>query len=464
MADQTARNAMPEQDAALRINNFDEVALGYTSEQAIAEATRCWQCKKPRCVAGCPVKVDITRFVGQIASGDTRGAYETITATNSLPAICGRVCPQETQCEALCARAVRGEPVAIGRLERYVADLYLDNVEKLSDVASSQTMPSGAKVALVGAGPASLTCAGDLARLGYDVTIFEAFHAPGGVLIYGIPEFRLPKAIVSQEISKLTALGVKIQTNTIIGRTISIDELFEQGFQAVFVGAGAGLPSFLGIEGENLLGVYSANEYLTRINLMKAYMSEYDTPVAPAARVAVIGGGNVAMDAARASRRLGADVTVVYRRGMEELPARAEEVAHAIEEGIKFQFLANPVSVVGGEDRRVKAIECIEMVLDVPDASGRRSPKPKTGSEFFIEVDAVIVAIGTTPNPLISSTTEGLDTDAFGCLITDDNGATSKTSVFAGGDIVTGSATVILAMGAGKTAAISIDEYLSNQS
>ena len=469
MADQSPRNPMPEQDPALRITNFNEVALGYTTEQAIAEANRCWQCKKPRCIAGCPVEVQITEFIGQLAKGDFADAYATLTDTNSLPAICGRVCPQETQCEELCARGRRGEPVAIGRLERFVADWYLQNKAEATPAKSvtqtstsaDQTPTERRKVAVVGAGPASLTCAGDLTKLGYEVTIFEAFHAAGGVLVYGIPEFRLPKAIVAQEIDNLKASGVRIETNVIIGRTVSIDELLDSGYQAVFIGSGAGLPGFLGIPGENLLGVYSANEYLTRINLMKAYLDEYDTPVSPAAKVAVIGGGNVAMDAARSARRLGAEVTIVYRRGEAELPARAEEVAHAKEEGIGFCFLANPVSIIGDETRHVAAIECIQMELGEPDDSGRRSPAPKPGSEFTLAVDAVIVAIGTTPNPLIALTTVGLEVDSRGCLVCDENGATSKPGVFAGGDAVTGAATVILAMGAGKTAAQAIDRYLT---
>ena len=451
---------MPEQNADERITNFSEVTLGYTVEQAIAEANRCWQCKKPYCVAGCPVNVDITRFIGQIAQSDFVGAYQTITTTNSLPAICGRVCPQETQCEEVCVRARRGEAVAIGRLERFAADWFLANGDKTSLVASTSITPNGHRVAVVGAGPASLTCAGDLARLGYAVTVFEAFHVAGGVLVYGIPEFRLPKTIVAQEVEELIAQGVEIKTNTVVGRTVSIDELLDSGYEAVFIGSGAGLPSFLGIPGENLLGVYSANEYLTRINLMKAYLDDYDTPVAPATRVAVIGGGNVAMDAARSARRLGAEVTVVYRRGENELPARAEEVHHAKEEGVQFRFLSNPVSINGNENRKVTTIECIEMQLGEIDGSGRRSPQIIPGSEFSIDVDAVIVAIGTTPNPLIAATTEALQVDSHGCLVTDEHGATSKPGVFAGGDIVTGAATVILAMGAGKIAAKAINEYI----
>jgi glutamate synthase (NADPH/NADH) small chain len=458
MADQSPRNPMPEQEASTRVTNFNEVALGYTAELAMAEARRCWLCKKPHCMAGCPVEVAIPEFIAQIADGNFAAAYATIAATNALPAVCGRVCPQETQCEELCTRGKRGEPVAIGRLERFAADWFLENGEKTESQINSKTFAP--KVAVIGAGPASLTCADDLAKLGYAVSVFEAFHQAGGVLIYGIPEFRLPKAIVAAEVDNLQTAGVEIRTNSIVGRTVSIDELMEADYKAVFIGTGAGLPSFLGIPGENLLGVYSANEYLTRINLMKAYLDEYDTPVAPASKVAVIGGGNVAMDAARTARRLGADVTVVYRRSEVELPARAEEAQHAKEEGIEFCLLANPVAIIGNEQRYVTGIQCIRMELGDPDDSGRRYPQAKTGSEFILDVDTVIIAIGTSPNPLISSTTEGLETDRHGCLITDNSGATSKPGVFAGGDAVTGSATVILAMGAGKTAAAAIDRYI----
>ncbi|MCL2136358.1 MAG: NADPH-dependent glutamate synthase [Coriobacteriia bacterium] len=461
MADQSPRNAIPEQDPKARITNFDEVALGYSEELAIAEASRCWQCKRPRCINGCPVMVDIPAFNSQIAAGDFLAAYQTIVQTNLLPAICGRVCPQESQCELVCVRGNRGEAVAIGRLERFAADWFSIHGDKTTAAQfNAPIAKNDHKVAIVGAGPASLTCAADLAHLGYAVCIYEAFPVAGGVLVYGIPEFRLPKSVVAREVENLTALGVNIVTNTVVGRTITIDELMAEGYEAVFVGTGAGLPSFLGIPGENLLGVYSANEFLTRINLMKAYLDEYDTPVVQAKKALVIGGGNVAMDAARSARRLGADVTVVYRRGEDELPARIEEVHHAQEEGIEFCYLANPVSILGGEDRKVTAVECVRMELGGLDDSNRRSPAPVKGSNFTIEADVVIVAIGTSPNPLISKTTEGLLASDDMCLVIDENGATSKLGVFAGGDIVTGSATVIQAMGAGKTAAQSIDHYI----
>lgn len=458
------RTPMAEQDASVRITNFDEVALGFSPEEAIQEAERCRSCRRPRCIGGCPVGVDIPAFIASIADGDFAAAYAKIAETNVLPAICGRVCPQETQCEVLCTLARRGDSVSIGRLERFAADWFLANGDKPESApAASLASSAGAAVAVVGSGPASLTCAGDLARLGYRVTVFEAFHAAGGVLIYGIPEFRLPKAIVKREIDNLLNLGVELKTNTVVGRTVTVDELLDGDYRAVFVGTGAGLPSFMGVPGENLLGVYSANEYLTRINLMKAYLDEYDTPVTKAGKVAVVGGGNVAMDAARSARRLGADVTVVYRRGRDELPARLEEVHHAMEEGIEFCFLANPVAVLGDENKRVTGLQCIKMELGKEDASGRPSPQALPGSEFEIAAEAVVVAIGTSPNPLIASSTDGLATAAHGGLITDRFTATSKPGVFAGGDIVTGSATVILAMGAGKAAAAAIDSYIRGE-
>ena len=458
------KNPMPEQEPLVRNKNFDEVALGYTAEAAIDEATRCLHCKNMPCVAGCPVNVRIPEFIAKVAEGDFDEAYKIITSTNSRPAICGRVCPQETQCEGKCVRGIKGEPVAVGRLERFVADYHMQHGH--SDAAPEKPEPNGHRVAVIGSGPAGLTCAGDLARRGYDVTIFEAFHKPGGVLVYGIPEFRLPKDIVAQEIKKLEYFGVKVVTDAVVGRAVSIDELFEEGFEAVFIGTGAGLPQFLHIPGENMLGVYSANEYLTRINLMKAYLPEYDTPIKKAKRIAVVGGGNVAMDAARCAKRMGADeVYIVYRRSMNELPARLEEVHHAQEEEIIFKLLNNPVRILGDEKGHVCGLECVEMELGEPDESGRRRPVAKEGSNFVIDVDAVIIAIGTSPNPLIKSTTEGLDTNRKGCIVADENTmATSREGVFAGGDAVTGAATVILAMGAGKTAAQSIDEYIQNKS
>ena len=452
---------MPEQDPKVRAHNFDEVTLGYTEEMALEEAKRCLGCKTMPCVAGCPVNVQIPKFIQLVAEGKFAEACAVIKETSSLPAVCGRVCTQETQCESKCTRGVKGEPVAIGRLERFVADWDIKHGEHKIE----KPVSNGKKVAIVGAGPAGLTCAGDLAKLGYEVTIFEAFHKAGGVLVYGIPEFRLPKAIVQKEVDNLEQLGVKVMTNMVIGKVLSIDELFEEyGFQAVFIGSGAGLPTFMGIEGEGLVGVYSANEFLTRINLMKAYLDEYDTPIRRGKSVAVVGGGNVAMDAARSAMRLGAEhVYIVYRRSEEELPARQEEVHHAKEEGIEFMLLSNPVKIHGDETGAVRAIECVKMELGEPDASGRRRPITVEGSNFEIPVDTVIMSLGTSPNPLIRSTTEGLDTNSRGCLITDTGMATTKEGVFAGGDAVTGAATVILAMGAGKTAAQSIHEYLENK-
>lgn len=452
--------SMPEQEPNIRNKNFLEVTTGYTEEMAVEEATRCLHCKNKPCVAGCPVNVHIPEFIAKVAARDFEGAYEEIALTNSLPAVCGRVCPQESQCEGKCVRGIKGEPVAIGRLERFVADWHMANGSE--HIEKPKT--NGHKVAIVGAGPSGLTCAGDLAKLGYEVTVFEAFHAAGGVLIYGIPEFRLPKSIVAQEVGKLEKMGVEIKTNMVIGKVDSVDELFEQGFEAVFIGSGAGLPSFMNIEGEDLLGVYSANEYLTRINLMKAYREGYDTPIAKSRSVAVVGGGNVAMDAARCAKRMGAEnVYIVYRRSMEELPARAEEVHHAQEEGIIFKLLNNPVKIIGDENGRVSGMECVEMQLGEPDASGRRRPIAVEGSNFVLPVDTVIMSIGTSPNPLIRSTTTGLEANKHGCLVAKDNGATTKDGVFAGGDAVTGAATVILAMGAGKTAAEAIDEYIKSK-
>ncbi len=455
------KNPMPEQEPLVRNKNFQEVATGYTQEMAMDEAQRCLNCKKMPCVSGCPVNVRIPEFIAKVAAGEFEAAYEIITSTNSLPAVCGRVCPQENQCEGQCVRGKKGEPVGVGRLERFVADWHAAH-----STTEPQPVPSnGHRVAIIGSGPAGLTCAGDLVKQGYDVTIFEAFHKAGGVLVYGIPEFRLPKAIVQAEVDNLQKMGVKVVTNAVIGRAMSIDELFEDGFEAVFIGSGAGLPQFLHIPGENLLGVYSANEYLTRINLMKAYLDDYDTPIKKAKRVAVVGGGNVAMDAARCAKRMGADeVYIVYRRSMDELPARKEEVHHAVEEEIIFKLLNNPVAVLGDENGWVKGLECVEMELGEPDDSGRRRPIPKEGSNFVLDVDAVIIAIGTSPNPLIKSTTAGLETNRKGCIVADEaTMATSREGVFAGGDAVTGAATVILAMGAGKTAAQSIVEYIQNK-
>ena len=450
---------MPEQDPNVRNKNFLEVAMGYTEEMAMEEASRCLNCKNKPCVSGCPVNVRIPEFVAKVAEGKFEEAYEIITSTNSLPAISGRVCPQENQCEGKCVRGIKGESVSIGRLERFCADYHM----KHSDAKAVKPQSNGKKVAVVGAGPSGLTCAGDLAKKGYEVTVFEAFHTAGGVLVYGIPEFRLPKAIVKKEVENLQDLGVEVKTNMVIGRVLSVDELFEMGYKAIFIGSGAGLPSFMGIEGEDLIGVYSANEYLTRTNLIKAYLDDYDTPIIKSKSVAVVGGGNVAMDAARCAKRLGAEnVYIVYRRGMEEMPARKEEVHHAMEEGIIFKNLNNPVKILGDENGRVRAMECIEMELGEPDASGRRKPIAKEGSNFELPVDTVIMSIGTSPNPLIRSTTPGLDTNKRGCLVVnEDTMQTTREGVYAGGDAVTGAATVILAMGAGKQAAQSIDEYLS---
>ncbi|MBQ8170523.1 MAG: NADPH-dependent glutamate synthase [Oscillospiraceae bacterium] len=454
------KNEMPVQDPRIRSGNFDEVALGYTEEQALDEAERCLNCKNKPCVGGCPVAIDIPAFISRIKEKDYEGAYKIISESSSLPAVCGRVCPQETQCESKCVRGIKGEPVAIGRLERFVADWH----NKHSSGAAERPAPNGHKCAIIGAGPSGLTCAGDLARMGYDVTVYEALHLAGGVLVYGIPEFRLPKEIVRREIENLKALGVKIETNVVIGRTIEVDELFGQGFDAVFIGSGAGLPRFMNIPGENLKGVYSANEFLTRVNLMKAYKDNSDTPIKNSRSVAVVGGGNVAMDAARCAKRLGADnVYIVYRRSEAEMPARKEEVHHAKEEGIIFRTLTNPVEILGNEHRFAEGMKCVEMELGEPDASGRRSPCVKADSEFVLDVDCVIMAIGTSPNPLIRNTTEGLITNKHGCFIADEHGLTSREGVYAGGDAVTGAATVILAMGAGKTAAKAMDEYIKNK-
>lgn len=452
------KNPMPAQEPDVRNKNFEEVTLGYTEEMALDEAQRCLHCKNHPCIQGCPVQIHIPEFIAEVAKGNFEEAYQIISQTSSLPAVCGRVCPQEVQCEKYCVRGVKGEPVGIGRLERFVADWHNAN----SKAAPAKPESNGHKVAVVGSGPSGLTCAGDLAKKGYDVTVFEALHLAGGVLVYGIPEFRLPKAIVQKEVDGLKALGVTVATNTVVGRAITIDELMEEeGFEAVFVGSGAGLPMFMHIPGENFKGVYSANEFLTRINLMKAYRPDSDTPIQHPKKVAVVGGGNVAMDAARCAKRLGAEVYVVYRRGMEELPARKEEVEHAEEEGIIFKTLNNPIEILANENDDVRAIRCIKMELGEPDASGRRRPVEVAGSEFDIEVDSVIMALGTTPNPLIKSTTKGLEINKKGGIVVNEDGLTSREGVYAGGDAVTGAATVILAMGAGKTAAKAIDEALS---
>ncbi|MDP4092515.1 MAG: NADPH-dependent glutamate synthase [Bacillota bacterium] len=454
---------MPEQDPNIRNKNFLEVTLGYTEEQAIEEAKRCLNCKNKPCVQGCPVNVNIPDFIQLVSEGKFEEAYQKVKQTNSLPAICGRVCPQESQCEHFCVRAKKGESVAIGRLERYVADKYMSDIA----LKPEKQQTNNKKVAVIGSGPAGLTCAGDLAKMGYEVTVFEAFHAPGGVLMYGIPEFRLPKALVQKEIDMLKFLGVDIKTNMVIGKVFSLDELFQQGYEAIFVGTGAGLPSFLGIPGENLNGVYSANEFLTRVNLMKAYkFPDCDTPVRVGKSVAVVGGGNVAMDAARCAKRLGAEkVYIIYRRSETEMPARIEEVHHAREEGIIFKLLTNPTRIVGTEDGWVKGIECTEMELGEPDSSGRRRPVAKPGSEHIVDVETVVIAIGQSPNPLIKSTTPDLETQKWGGIIADEEtGATSIPGVYAGGDTVTGAATVILAMGAGKKAAKAIDEYIKGKS
>ena len=452
------RHPMPSQAPDVRNKNFKEVALGYSAETAMEEAQRCLNCKNKPCIGGCPVRIHIPEFIAKVAEGEFEEAYHIIQQTSSLPAVCGRVCPQETQCEQKCVRGIKGEPVAIGRLERFVADWHNEHSCDLPVKAD----PNGHKVAVVGSGPAGLTCAGDLAKRGYDVTVFEALHLAGGVLVYGIPEFRLPKSIVEKEIGNLKALGVKVETNMVIGKVLSVDELLDDyGFEAVFIGSGAGLPRFMNIPGENLKSVYSANEFLTRVNLMKAYKDDSRTPVLHAKKVAVVGGGNVAMDAARSAKRLGAEeVYIVYRRSAEELPARKEEVEHAEEEGIIFKYLTNPTAILEGENGNVAGMTCVEMELGEPDASGRRRPVVKEGSEFTLECDCVIMAIGTSPNPLIKKTTKGLETQKWGGIVADERGATSREGVFAGGDAVTGAATVILAMGAGKTAAEAIAEYI----
>lgn len=449
------KNEMPSQAPEVRARNFDEVALGYTEEQAIDEAKRCLNCRNMPCVSGCPVRIHIPAFIAKVAEGDFEGAYRVISEASSLPAVCGRVCPQETQCESKCVRGIKGESVGIGRLERFVADYHM----KHSEEKVAEPKKNGHRVAVIGSGPASLVCAGDLAKRGFDVTVFEALHTPGGVLVYGIPEFRLPKEIVRREIDGLRELGVDIECNMVIGKILSIDELEERGYEAVFIGTGAGLPKFMNIPGENLPGVLSANEFLTRVNLMKAYREDSDTPIRRSSRVAVVGGGNVAMDAARCALRLGAkEVSIVYRRSEAELPARREEVEHAKEEGIVFRFLTNPTEILAGEDGTVGALKCVEMELGEADASGRRRPVTKEGSDFVIEADTVIMALGTSPNPLIKSTTEGLETQKWGGIVADEHGLTSRENVYAGGDAVTGAATVILAMGAGKAAAQAIAE------
>jgi glutamate synthase (NADPH/NADH) small chain len=462
MADVLKKVPVREQDPKVRATNFDEVCLGYNKEEAMEEASRCLHCKNAKCVQGCPVNISIPDFIEKVKSGNIEGAYQVISQSSALPAICGRVCPQESQCEGKCIRGIKGEAVSIGKLERFVADWARENGIKPAAPAEK----NGRKVAVIGSGPSGLTCAGDLAKLGYDVTIFEALHEAGGVLVYGIPEFRLPKnAVVAAEVENVKALGVKIETNVIIGKSTTIDELMEEeGFQAVFIGSGAGLPMFMGIPGENANGVFSANEFLTRNNLMHAFDESYDTPIARGKKVAVVGGGNVAMDAARTALRLGAEVHIVYRRSEAELPARVEEVHHAKEEGVIFDLLTNPTEILVDENDAVKGMRCIRMELGEPDASGRRRPVPVEGSEFELELDTVIMSLGTSPNPLISSTTVGLDVNKKKCIIAnEENGQTSKTGVFAGGDAVTGAATVILAMGAGKAAAKGIHEFLSNR-
>ena len=450
------KNPMPSQDPVVRSGNFNEVALGYTEEQALDEAARCLQCKTKPCMKGCPVMIQIPEFIKKIEEKDYEGAYQIIAATSALPAVCGRVCPQETQCEKFCTRGVKGEPVGIGRLERFVADWHNSHAV----AAAEKPAYNGHRVAIVG--PSGLTCAGDLVRLGYQVTVFEALHQPGGVLVYGIPEFRLPKRIVEKEVDGLKKMGVTIETNVVVGRSLSVDDLFNEGFEAVFIGSGAGLPMFMDIPGIYARGVFSANEFLTRINLMKAYLPGSDTPVPHPKKACVIGGGNVAMDAARCARRLGAEVTVVYRRGMEELPARKEEVEHALEEGIEFRTLCSPVAILTEGDV-TSGIRCIRMELGEPDESGRRRPVEVPGSEFELETDCVIMALGTSPNPLIKDTTEGLTINRKGGIVVDENGLTSREGIYAGGDAVTGAATVILAMGAGKTAAKAIDEYIRSK-
>ncbi|MBP5466759.1 MAG: NADPH-dependent glutamate synthase [Clostridia bacterium] len=463
------KHEMPTQPAEIRAHNFSEVALGYSAEVAVEEAKRCLNCKNRPCVAGCPVNVNIPDFISLVKTGDFEGAYRIINKTSSLPAVCGRVCPQETQCEQRCTLGIKFEPVGIGRLERFVADFHNDTAQ----TAETKPQSNGVKVAVVGSGPSGLTCAGDLAKKGYGVSVFEALHTAGGVLVYGIPEFRLPKSIVEKEVNGLKALGVDFKTNVVIGKTLTVDELFKAGYKAVFIGSGAGLPNFMNIKGESLKGVYSANEFLTRSNLMKAYREDCDTPIMKGGFVAVVGGGNVAMDAARTALRLGAEkVYIVYRRSMDEIPARREEVEHAMEEGVEFRILCNPVEILGynnPDDPRdvkngfVSGIKCIKMALGEPDAKGRRRPVPIEGSEFELKVDTVIMAIGTSPNPLIKNTTDGLNVNDYGGIIVDENGLTSKLGVYAGGDAVTGAATVISAMGAGKLAAKSIDEYLTEK-
>ena len=469
MAINPKKHEMPTQEPAVRAHNFDEVALGYTAEIAVEEANRCLNCKNKPCISGCPVNIEIPDFIGHIKNGDFEGAYQVISKSSSLPAVCGRVCPQESQCECKCTLGVKFEPVGIGRLERFVADWH--NEHSSDAVAAPES--NGHRVAVVGSGPSGLTCAGDLAKKGYKVTVYEALHTAGGVLVYGIPEFRLPKSIVAKEVEGLKALGVDVETNVVIGKTLTIDELFEDGFEAVFIGSGAGLPKFMGIDGEGYKGVYSANEFLTRSNLMKAYRDDSATPIMKGGRVVVVGGGNVAMDAARTALRLGAEVKIVYRRSMEELPARREEVEHAMEEGIEFMMLTNPTKILGyhnPDDPRdpkngcVTGIECIKMELGEPDEKGRRRPIEIPGSESEMDADTVIMALGTSPNPLIKNTTAGLETQRWGgIIVNEDTGLTSREGVYAGGDAVTGAATVILAMGAGKTAAKAIDEYLSRK-
>lgn len=454
------KTEMPHLDPLVRNKNFEEVALGYTEEMAMAEAKRCLHCKNKPCVSGCPVNVQIPDFIEKIAEGKFEEAYKIISKTSSLPAVCGRVCPQESQCEGKCVRGIKGESVGIGRLERFAADYFMNNCS----APEIKIEKNGIKIAVIGAGPSGLTCAGDLAKRGYDVTVFEAFHTAGGVLVYGIPEFRLPKSIVKKEIDGLKSLGVKIMTDMVIGKILSVDEIMDMGFKAVFIGSGAGLPRFMGIEGEGAVGVYSANEFLTRINLMKAYLDGYDTPIKRSKSVAVVGGGNVAMDAARCAKRLGAEnVYIIYRRSDEEMPARREEIEHAKEERIDFKLLTNPKRILTDENSVVKGIECVKMALGEPDSSGRRKPEEIPNSEFVIDVDSVIMAIGTSPNPLIRSTTNGIKANSRGCLVVDENMMTSKDGVYAGGDAVTGAATVILAMGAGKKAAAAIDERLKEQ-
>lgn len=457
--DITKKHPMPCQEPLVRNRNFKEVALGYDENTAIEEAKRCLNCKHRPCVSGCPVNIAIPDFIALVAEGKFEEAYQVISNTSALPAVCGRVCPQEKQCESKCVRGIKGESVGIGRLERFVADYHNNH----SEIKPQEIEKNGKSVAIIGSGPSSLTCAGDLAKMGYKVTIFEALHVAGGVLVYGIPEFRLPKSIVAREVEGLKALGVDIETNVVIGKSISVDDILQK-YDAVFIGSGAGLPRFMGIEGENLKGVYSANEFLTRINLMKAYEEDSRTPVQHGKRVAVVGGGNVAMDAARCAMRLGAEhVYIIYRRSMDEIPARAEEVEHAQEEQIEFRTLTNPVRILGDDDKNVCGIECIDMELGEPDESGRRRPVAVKGSEHVIDVDCVIIAIGTSPNPLIKATTAGLDVDKRGCIVADESGKTSRDGVFAGGDTVTGAATVIKAMGAGKASAKAIDEYLKNK-